>query len=137
MSASKVKPVNENETNDRPILPTNKTMKLSSTAFPEGGPIPKQSSRKGGNLSPPLSWSSVPENTKSLAIVVDDPDAPDPAHPKCVWVHWVAYNIPPGSRALPTGASGTVKSFEEGLNDWKHTGYEGPQPPKGTHRYFQ
>ena len=112
-------------------------MKLSSTAFPEGGPIPKQSSRKGGNLSPPLSWSSVPENTKSLAIVVDDPDAPYPAHPKCVWVHWVAYNIPPGSKALPTGASGTVKSFEEGLNDWKHTGYEGPQPPKGTHRYFQ
>ena len=81
----------------------------------------------------------MPAGTKSLALVVDDPDAPDPAAPKLVWVHWVLYDLPPGtSRRSPQGS--TAKTLppgtREGLNDWKRTGWRGPCPPIGRHRYF-
>ena len=86
----------------------------------------------------PLAWKQLPAGTKSLALIVDDPDAPDPAAPQLTWVHWVVYNIPPHI----TGFKENIKSGElpqgtlEGLNDWKRTGYGGPCPPIGRHRYF-
>jgi Raf kinase inhibitor-like YbhB/YbcL family protein len=113
-------------------------MKLTSAAFAEGESIPKKYARRGEDQSPPLSWTEVPAGTKSLALVVDDPDAPDPAAPRCCWVHWVAYNLPANIHGLPEGASGSnMLGGKEGLNDWKHEKYEGPQPPRGRHRYFQ
>jgi Raf kinase inhibitor-like YbhB/YbcL family protein len=107
---------------------------LTSPAFANGGEIPAKYTCEGQGVSPMLAWSGVPSNTKSLALIVDDPDAPDPAAPKRTWVHWVLYNIPPNATPLaeatkPTGAL-------EGVNDWKRTGYGGPCPPIGRHRYF-
>jgi Raf kinase inhibitor-like YbhB/YbcL family protein len=111
---------------------------LSSPAFAQGEGIPKRFTCEGDDVSPPLDWSDVPEGSKSLALVVDDPDAPDPANPRVTWVHWVLYNIPGKTtgiveavrtEALPTGT-------REGVNDWERTGYGGPCPPIGRHRYF-
>ncbi len=113
-------------------------MILTSTAFEHGGEIPVSHTCAGKDESPPLAWENVPEAAKSLVFIVDDPDAPDPKAPKMTWVHWVLYNIPPDitgfSRAVSSGElpSGT----REGLNDWKRTGYGGPCPPIGRHRYF-
>jgi len=112
------------------------TMKLESSAFAEGGSIPRQYTCEGADLSPPLSWSGVPRGTRSLALVIDDPDAPDPAAPKMVWVHWVLYNIPPSAAGLPENVASLPEGTREGLNDWKRTGYGGPCPPIGRHRYF-
>ena len=111
---------------------------LNSTAFEPGGKIPVRYTCDGGDISPPLSWTGLPVNSKSLVLIVDDPDAPDPAAPKMTWVHWVVYNIPPGVSGLPEGvASGDLPPGTlEGLNDWRGTGYRGPCPPIGTHRYF-
>ncbi len=111
---------------------------IRSAAFAQGGEIPARYTCEGDDLSPPLTWSGVPAEAKSLALVVDDPDAPDPAHPKMTWVHWVLYDVPTSATglaeairrdALPTGT-------KEGVNDWKRTGYGGPCPPIGRHRYF-
>jgi hypothetical protein len=111
-------------------------MKILSAAFPHDGAIPPKYTCDGRDVSPPLAWSGVPSDAKSLALVVEDPDAPDPAAPKMTWVHWVLYNIPSACsglpEALPTLPAGTL----EGLNDWKRTGYGGPCPPVGRHRYF-
>jgi Raf kinase inhibitor-like YbhB/YbcL family protein len=113
-------------------------MRLSSSAFAHGQEIPQRHTCEGSDLSPPLSWSGAPQGTKSLALIVDDPDAPDPKAPRMTWVHWVLYNIPPTA----TGIKEAVKHEElpagtrEGLNDWKRTGYGGPCPPIGRHRYF-
>ena len=113
-------------------------MELKSSAFVDQGEIPQQYTCDGEDLSPPLAWSEPPAGTKSLALIVDDPDAPDPKAPKRVYVHWVLYNIPPGSRGLAEAIqsahlpTGTL----EGLNDWGRTGYGGPCPPIGRHRYF-
>jgi Raf kinase inhibitor-like YbhB/YbcL family protein len=110
-------------------------MKLNSNAFPNQGQIPSQYTCDGNDSSPPLAWSSAPDGTRSVALIVDDPDAPDPAAPQMTWVHWVLYNLPPAgslteaTRALPAGTL-------PGLNDWKRTGYGGPCPPVGRHRYF-
>src|SRR5512139_1643666 len=114
------------------------TMELSSSAFAQNTDIPSQHTCEGSDQSPPLAWSGVPAGTKSLALIVDDPDAPDPAAPKMTWVHWVLYNIPPGATGLPEGVKpGELpKGTKEGLNDWKRTGYGGPCPPIGRHRYF-
>src|SRR5213078_4602232 len=89
-------------------------------------------------LSPPLAWSGVPEGAKSLALIVDDPDAPDPRAPRMTWVHWVLYDLPPGAKGLAEGAAagGLPPGTREGRNDWKKTGYGGPCPPVGRHRYF-
>ena len=94
--------------------------------------------RRAMSLDPPLQWTGVPADAKSLVLIVDDPDAPDPEAPRMTWVHWVLYNIPPEAVGMPEGVvsadlpSGTV----EGLNDWKRAGYGGPCPPIGRHRYF-
>ncbi len=111
---------------------------ISSKAFRQNGKIPALYTCDGDDLSPPLSWSGLPAGTKSLALIVDDPDAPDPAAPKMTWVHWVLYNIPPQSDGLPEGASNgdLPKGTLEGLNGWKRTRFGGPCPPIGRHRYF-
>jgi len=114
------------------------SLTLSSPAFEQLGGIPKRHTCDGEDLSPPLAWSGAPAGTKSLALVVDDPDAPDPAAPKMVWVHWVLYDLPASATSLAQGA--TAKTLpagtREGLNDWKRTGWGGPCPPIGRHRYF-
>ncbi|MBM3951916.1 MAG: YbhB/YbcL family Raf kinase inhibitor-like protein [Rhodospirillales bacterium] len=111
---------------------------LTSSAFAAGGEIPSRHTCEGEDVSPPLAWSGAPPGTKSFALIVDDPDAPDPRAPKMTWVHWVLYNLPGATHALPEGA--TSRSLpagtREGLNDWKRTGYGGPCPPIGRHRYF-
>ncbi|MBW1982197.1 MAG: YbhB/YbcL family Raf kinase inhibitor-like protein [Deltaproteobacteria bacterium] len=111
---------------------------LTSSAFSPSGEIPLRFTCDGDDTSPPLSWSGVPEGTKSLALIVDDPDAPDPAAPRMTWVHWVLYNIPAHVQGLPEGvkSSDLPAGTREGLNDWKRTGYGGPCPPIGRHRYF-
>ncbi len=114
------------------------TLKFSSTAFADGGEIPSKYTCEGSDISPPLEWDNVPEHTRSLVLIVDDPDAPDLDAPKMTWVHWVLYNIPPNTRSLPEHATSKElpSGTEEGLNDWKRTGYGGPCPPIGRHRYF-
>jgi Raf kinase inhibitor-like YbhB/YbcL family protein len=111
---------------------------IRSERFAHMGAIPKQYTCEGRDVSPPLAWENVPPETKSLVLIVDDPDAPDPAKPKMTWVHWVLYNLPPDSKGLPEGvAKGALPmGTGEGKNDWKRTGYGGPCPPIGRHRYF-
>jgi Raf kinase inhibitor-like YbhB/YbcL family protein len=113
-------------------------MKLTSSAFGENQSIPKVYTCEGNDVSPPLSWSGIPLSAKSLALIVDDPDAPDPAAPKMTWVHWVLYNIAPSATGLPegVGAGASPKGTLDGNNDWQRTGYGGPCPPVGRHRYF-
>ena len=112
-------------------------MILTSDAFSHGGEIPSDYTCEGRDTSPPLSWSEVDARTKSLALIVDDPDAPDPAAPKTTWVHWVVYNLPPTASGLAAGATGDSlpSGSHEGKNDWKRIGYGGPCPPIGRHRY--
>jgi len=123
------------ETND---LEEMMTMILTSTAFTHNGEIPSLYTCDGRDISPPLVWKDVPEGAKSVVLIVDDPDAPDPNAPKMTWVHWVLYNLPPNVNNLQQAIkssdlpSGTLES----LNDWKRTGYGGPCPPIGRHRYF-
>jgi Raf kinase inhibitor-like YbhB/YbcL family protein len=114
------------------------TLQISSPAFDEGGDIPVRFTCEGEDLSPPLAWEGVPADTRSLVLLVEDPDAPDPAAPRMTWVHWVVYNLPPDSRGLPEDASriGLPGPAAEGTNDWKRTRYGGPCPPIGEHRYF-
>ncbi len=107
---------------------------VSSTAFAEGASIPVKYTCQGNDVSPPLQWEGAPTNTKSLAVICDDPDAPGRT-----WVHWVLYNLPsttaaltentPKTAALPNGAA-------QGLNSSGQTGYQGPCPPSGRHRYY-
>ena len=119
------------------VDPALSTLVLSSTSFAADGPIPMNHTCEGEDLSPQLSWSGVPKGAKSLVLIVDDPDAPDPAAPKMTWVHWVLYDIPTSVTALPKGGSTALPAgTREGLNDWKRTGYGGPCPPIGRHRYF-
>ena len=112
------------------------TLKIESTAFAPNGAIPVRYTGEGEDLSPPLDWAGVPAKAKSLALIVDDPDAPDPGAPKRVWVHWVLYNIPPSTTGLAEGGKHLPAGTGEGLNDWRRTGYGGPMPPIGKHRYF-
>ena len=111
---------------------------LVSTAFGNGAEIPLEYTCEGKDISPPLEWQEVPEQTLSLVLIIDDPDAPDPQAPKMTWVHWVVYNIPPDTVGFPAGlSSGDLPSgTEQGLNDWKKAAYGGPCPPVGRHRYF-
>jgi Raf kinase inhibitor-like YbhB/YbcL family protein len=109
---------------------------INSTAFSNRGDIPAKYTCDGQDISPPLAWSGVPTNAKSLVLIVDDPDAPDPAAPKLTWVHWVLYNIPPTATGLPEAVKQLPAGTLEGMNDWKRTGYGGPCPPVGRHRYF-
>ena len=111
---------------------------IRSTAFGPMGAVPRKYTCDGDNVAPPLEWSGTPDGTQSLALVVDDPDAPDPAAPKRVFVHWVVYDLPRSANGLPEGAIRTTlpSGAREGKNDWDQTGYGGPCPPKGRHRYF-
>jgi len=113
-------------------------MQISSSAFSDGRKIPRMYTCQGENVSPPLAWKAVPAKTRSLALILEDPDAPDPAAPKMTWVHWVLYNIPPDTKGLPRGVSrATLPSGTlQGDNSWGRAGYGGPCPPIGRHRYF-
>lgn len=114
------------------------TLRLTSRTFVHGGEIPTRCTCEGKDLAPDLTWSGVPAGARSLALIVDDPDAPDPAAPKRTYVHWVLYNIPVGATGLAEGTmpADLPAGTREGLNDWKRTGYGGPCPPIGRHRYF-
>jgi len=114
------------------------TLTLESSAFEHGGAIPSRYTCQGDDISPPLTWRGVPETARSLVLIVDDPDAPDPQAPKMTWVHWLLYNIPPDVSGLPenVGSANLPPGTREGLNDWNRTGYGGPCPPIGRHRYF-
>ena len=107
--------------------------KITSSAFKANGNIPSVYTCDGKNISPPLVWSGVPKEAKSLALIVDDPDAPERT-----WVHWVLYNLPPESKGFPEGvrAQQLPAGTKEGINDFRSTGYGGPCPPSGKHRYF-
>ncbi len=113
-------------------------MELISPNFKNQTEIPRKHTCDGADISPELQWTGMPDGAKSLALIVDDPDAPDPANPKRTYVHWVLYNIPASSASLPEGfqGQGSPGGILNGLNDWKRTGYGGPCPPIGTHRYF-
>ena len=114
------------------------SLRIQSPAFDDGGEIPARHTCEGADVSPPLAWDGVPENTRSLVLIVDDPDAPDPAAPRMTWVHWVLYNLPPEATGVAEGVgkAGVAAPGAEGVNDWKRTGYGGPCPPIGRHRYF-
>lgn len=111
---------------------------LTSAEFTDRGRIPRRYTCEGEDISPPLSWSGIPEGTKSFALIINDPDAPDPAAPRMTWVHWVLYNLPPTVSDLAEGISSESlpSSTQQGKNDWKRLGYRGPCPPVGRHRYF-
>ena len=110
------------------------TLTITSKAFSEGGMIPVKYTCDGEDVSPPLAISGVPEKTKSLALISDDPDAPGGT-----WVHWVLYNLPPGTRELPEKLPTKQildNGARHGITDFGRFGYGGPCPPGGTHRYF-
>ena len=111
-------------------------MIITSSAFEHNGSIPRVYTCEGEDISPELSWSNLPAGTQSLALIVDDPDAPDPAAPRMVYVHWVLYNLPADCSGLPKAVTDLPPGTLEGLNDWQRTGYGGPCPPIGRHRYF-
>jgi Raf kinase inhibitor-like YbhB/YbcL family protein len=111
-------------------------MQITSTAFAHKGEIPVRYTCEGQDTSPPLAWSGIPSGAKSLVLIVDDPDAPDPAAPRMTWVHWLLYNLPPSSTGLAEGVNALPEGTLEGLNDGKRTRYGGPCPPIGRHRYF-
>ena len=114
------------------------SLTIRSSAFDHQGEIPSRYTCDDADVSPPLEWSGVPRNAKSLVLIVDDPDAPDPKAPKMTYVHWVLYNIPPSATGLPeaVAANKLPSGTRQGLNDWKRTGHGGPCPPIGRHRYF-
>lgn len=113
-------------------------LSLASPSFVQMDAIPKLHTCDGEDLAPALAWTQVPAGTKSFVLIVDDPDAPDPAAPTRTFVHWVLYDIPAGASSLPEGATGDElpEGTREGLNDAKRIGYMGPCPPIGRHRYF-
>lgn len=122
-------------------------MKVTSTIFNEGGPIPAKYTGEGQDISPPLDWSDVPSGAKSLAVICDDPDAPSHTNPRPEgpWVHWVIYNIPSDATGLPEAVARKAQldqpaGARQGKNDFAsdNIGYRGPMPPAGSglHRYF-
>ena len=111
-------------------------MNITSSAFAHNESMPALFTCEGENISPPLAWNNVPEGAKSLVLMVDDPDAPDPAAPRRIWVHWLLYNLPANCAGLPEAVATLPAGTKEGLNDWQRTGYGGPCPPIGRHRYF-
>ncbi|ADP77054.1 phospholipid-binding protein, PBP family [Methanothermus fervidus DSM 2088] len=109
-------------------------MKIFSKAFKNGEKIPKKYTCDGQDISPPIKWEDIPENTKTLVLICEDPDAPGKT-----WVHWVLFNIPPEIEELPEGVENKEKLENgaiHGVNDWGRLGYGGPCPPSGTHRYY-
>ena len=108
---------------------------LTSSAFRPNQPIPARYTCDGEDVSPPLTWTGIPAGTRSLALIIDDPDAPDTKHPRQVWVHWVLYNLPPDCTWLAEAAA-LPPGTKVGRNDWQRADYGGPCPPIGRHRYF-
>ena len=112
-------------------------MRIISPVFDHQGMIPADYTCDGADVSPPLTWSGIPADAKSLVLIVDDPDAPDPAAPRMTWVHWVLYDIPPMLTGLSEGAADRLPAgILDGMNDFHRTRYGGPCPPIGRHRYF-
>lgn len=111
---------------------------LTSPSFEHEGEVPTRHTCEGEDVSPALVWTSPPRGTKTFALIVDDPDAPDPRAPKRTWVHWVLYEVPAETRSLSEGVarSALPPGTMEGENDWKQRGWRGPCPPIGRHRYF-
>jgi hypothetical protein len=111
---------------------------LTSPAFAEGGEIPRDHTCDGSDVSPALEWNGAPPSTRSFALIVDDPDAPDPRAPRTIWVHWVVYDIPASVSGLEGGANADSlpRGARMGMNDWKRATWSGPCPPVGRHRYF-
>ena len=111
---------------------------LRSPSFTDGGSIPIRHTCEGADASPALEWAGLPPGTKALALLVDDPDAPDPKAPRMTWVHWVLYDVPPSAPGLPEAVTRDAlpAGTRQGVNDWKRTGWGGPCPPIGRHRYF-
>jgi Raf kinase inhibitor-like YbhB/YbcL family protein len=114
------------------------TFTITSPAFAPNGSIPAKYTCEGADVSPALEWSSAPNGAKSFALIVDDPDAPDPAKPQRVYVHWVVYNIPASTTSLPENVakSGLPSGALQGISDFGKQTYGGPCPPIGRHRYF-
>ena len=114
------------------------SMELMSDAFQPGGEIPSRFTCEGDDVSPSLGWRNVPSGAASLVLIVDDPDAPDPQAPRMTYVHWLLYNLPVDADGVREAVTphdlpdGTL----QGRNDWNRTGYGGPCPPIGRHRYF-
>ena len=123
---------------DSVSTPSETPFRVNSTSFAADQEIPVKHTCEGGDIAPALSWTGAPTGTKSFALIVDDPDAPDPTAPKTVWVHWVAYNIPADVASIPEGTKpgGLPKGSLDGVNDFKQVGYGGPCPPTGRHRYY-
>ena len=111
---------------------------ISSPVFESGGEIPVLYTCDGEDISPPLVLAGMPEGARSLVLIMDDPDAPDPAAPKMTWVHWLLYKLPPNTPGLPEAAANSElpNGTMHGANSWHRTGYGGPCPPIGRHRYF-
>jgi len=111
---------------------------LNSEAFVDGGEMPVRLTCEGEDRSPPLTWEGLPAGTESVVLIVDDPDAPDPAAPRMVWDHWILYNLPPDLGGLPEAVADRdlPPGCGQGINSWGRTGYGGPCPPIGRHRYF-
>jgi len=111
------------------------SLSMKSPAFADGDPIPKKHSCQGEDVSPALTWDGIPAEAKSIALIVDDPDAPGGT-----WVHWLAYNIPPSTQGLPEAVPGRKvgeDGMKQGRNDFGRISYGGPCPPPGkAHRYF-
>ncbi|HFQ80293.1 MAG TPA: YbhB/YbcL family Raf kinase inhibitor-like protein [Desulfobacterales bacterium] len=112
------------------------TLTITSPAFKAEQTIPSTFTCEGQDISPPLTFSGIPEGTKSLVLIVDDPDAPDPAAPKMTWVHWLLYNLPPDTRDINEEAANLPAATRQGINDFKRGSYGGPCPPIGKHRYY-
>ena len=114
------------------------SLTLTSPRFQPDGEIPTRHTCEGRDVSPGLSWSGAPAGTRSFALIVDDPDAADTRAPKTTWVHWVLYNLPADADRIVASPKGGIlpAGTREGRNDWKRTGYGGPCPPIGRHRYF-
>ncbi len=112
-------------------------LELTSPNFTHNGPIPTQFTCEGDDISPALDWTSPPAGTAAFVLIVDDPDAPDPAAPQRTWVHWVLYDIPSDTRTLPQNVATRLPAGTRvGVNDWTRADYGGPCPPIGRHRYF-
>lgn len=114
------------------------SMEILSDAFQHNGEIPSLYTCEGNNTSPALTWKDIPPQAKSLALIVEDPDAPDPQAPKLTWVHWVLFNIDPKISGLPasTAISTLPKGIQTGLTNWNNGEFGGPCPPIGRHRYY-
>jgi hypothetical protein len=111
---------------------------ITSVAFDAEQKIPQRYTCDNRDISPPLHWRGLPEGTQSLVLIVDDPDAPDPEAPKMTWIHWILYNLPADSSGLPEAVQDRAlpQGTLQGINSWDRTGYGGPCPPTGSHRYF-